>query len=152
VRKEIRLLAITMLVVCLLLLTSCERELSGAKAATVLSLSEPIIDNLFIGLVGNDYATFSRDFDTYMQRSIPGSDFAEWKRGLDSQLGNYLSREVHRVAQSDEFYVVEYHAKFEQEEPVVVGVAFHIAEPHSISHLWIESSQQRWAPEPTNEN
>jgi hypothetical protein len=141
-----------MLVVCLFSLTSCERELSGAKAAAVLSLSEPIMDNLFIGLVDNDYATFSRDFDAYMQRSIPGSYFAGWKRDLDSQLGNYLSREVHRVSQSDEFYVVEYHARFEQEEPVVVGVAFIMAEPHSISHLWIESSQQRWAPEPTNES
>lgn len=149
--KNIRFCAITMLAVCLLLLTACERELSGAKAAAVLSLSEPIMDNLFIGLTDNDYATFSRDFDSYMQRSIPGSYFEEWKRDLDSQLGNYLSREVCRVSQSDEYYVVEYHARFEQEEPVVIGFAFHIAEPHSISHLWIESSQQSWAPEPTNE-
>ncbi len=78
----------------------CEIELSKAEAVAVLSLSEPTMDNLFVGLVANDYAVFSSDFDTYIQASIPDSYFAEWKHDLDNQLGNYLSREVYRVTQS----------------------------------------------------
>jgi hypothetical protein len=62
---------------------------------------------------------------------------------LDNKLGKYLSRQVDQVTQSDEFYVVVYQAKFEQEEPVMVGVAFHVAEPHSVSHLWFDSEKLR---------
>ena len=147
-RKNARLLTVTLVVVCLPFLTACERDLSEAESAAALSISEPTIDNLFAGLVANDYATFSRDFDAYMQASIPDSYFAVWKEDLESHLGHYLCRGVHRVIQSDEFYVVEYDARFDQEESVTVGIAFHIAEPHSISHIWFESGQRRWAPEP----
>ena len=37
--------------------------------------------------------------------------------------------------------MVVYQAKFEQEELVIVGVAFHAVEPHSISHLWFDSEK-----------
>ena len=147
-RKYMRISAFTIFAVCLLFLTACERELTGAEADFVLSLSEPLADNLMLGLVTNDYAVFSRDFDSYMQESLPSDYFADWIQDIDSQLGNYLSREVYRVTQSDEFYVVNYRATFELEEPVIVGFAFHIKEPHSISHIWFETDQQSWAPEP----
>ena len=122
-------------------LTACgqDRPLSGAEKAAVLAYSEEIMDNLFAGLTANDYATFSRDFDSDMLRKIPAAGFATWKQDLDSKFGSYLSRQVDQVSQSDEFYVVVYQAKFELEEPVIVGVAFHAVEPHAISHMWFDS-------------
>lgn len=143
-----QILAFSVIVVCLLALTACEREITGAEADFVLSISDPIMENLLLGLATNDYAVFSSDFDSYMQASIPADDFAAFKQELDSHLGNYLSREVKRVAQSDEYYVVDYRVAFEREEPVTVGFAFHINEPNTINHLWIETDQQSWAPEP----
>ena len=122
-------------------LTACgqDRPLSGVEKAAVLAYSEGIMDNLFAGLTANDYATFSRDFDSDMLRKIPAADFANWKQDMDSKFGSYLSRQVDQVSQSDEFYVVVYQAKFELEEPVIVGVAFHAVEPHAISHMWFDS-------------
>ena len=72
---------------------------------------------------------------------MSATDFATWKQDLDNQLGNYLSRQVDQVSQSDEFYVVVYQAKFELVESVLVGVAFHAVEPHSINHLWFDSEK-----------
>jgi hypothetical protein len=138
-RKNTGFFIVAIVLTALAWLTACEKNLSGTDQAAVLAFSEAAMDNLFAGLTANDYATFSRDFDTDMQAAIPATNFAAWKQDLDNKLGNYLSRQVDQVTQSDEFYVVVYRAKFEQEQPVIVGVAFHVAEPHSISHLWFDS-------------
>ena len=78
-----------------------------------------------------------------MQKTLPATNFAAWKQDLDNKIGNYLSRIVDQVIQSQEFYVVVYQAKFDQEELGIVGVAFHVAEPHTISHLWFDSEKLR---------
>ncbi len=126
-------------------LTACERTLTGTEKAAVLEFSEPAADNLFAGLTANDYAVISRDFDSDMYEEMPASDFAAWKQELDTQLGNYLSRQVDRVTKADEFYVVDYQAKFEQEEPVTISVAFH-ASDHSIATLSFNSEEFSWSP------
>jgi len=122
--------------------TGCSQDkiLSGTDQAAVLAFSEAATDNLFVGLTANDYAVFSRDFDSSMEKRISATNFEGWRQDLDNQLGNYLSRQVDQVSQSDEFYVVVYQAKFEQVEPVLVVVAFH-ASDHSISHLWFDSEK-----------
>jgi len=126
-------------------LTACEWTLSGSKRATVLEFSEAATDNLFAGLIANDYAVFSRDFDSDMNDEISAADFAGWKQGLDNQLGNYLSREIEQVTRADEFYVVTYRAKFERAEPVTISVAFH-ASDESIAALSFDSEEFSWSP------
>lgn len=129
----------------LVCLIACERALSGAEKAAVLASSEATTDNLFAGWSANDYATFSRDFDTDMQVEIPVSGFSTLKQDLDNKLGNYLSRRVYQVTQADEFYVVTYEARFEQQNPVKVTVAFHAAKPQSIAFLGFESEKASWS-------
>lgn len=46
------------------MLTACERAFHGEERAAVLAFSEPAMDNLLAGLTANDYAVFSRDFDS----------------------------------------------------------------------------------------
>lgn len=142
-RGNIRFLIVTIIFTTSIWLTACERPLSDAEQTAVLAFSEPIMDNLFAGLAAGDYATFARDFDQDMQEAIPQADFASWRCGVDCQFGSYLSRQVDRVTQSDEFYIVVYQVAFEQEKPVIIGVALHAAEPHSISHLWLNSETSR---------
>jgi hypothetical protein len=143
-RKNAGYFIVTLVLSALAWLTACglqEKKLSGTDEAAVLAFSEAATDNLFAGLTANDYAAFSRDFDTDMQKTMPATNFASWKQDLDNKIGNYLSRKVDQVTQSQEFYVVVYQAKFEQEELVIVGVAFHVVEPHSISHMWFDSEK-----------
>jgi len=142
-RKSTGFFIIALVLTVLPGLTACEKTLSGADEAAVLAFSEAATDNLFAGMTANDYAAFSRDFDTDMQTAMPAADFAAWKQGLEDKIGNYLSRTVDQITRADEFYVVVYRAKFEREEPVIVRVVFHAAEPHSIGGLWFDSEKLR---------
>ena len=93
-RKIARYFIVAFVLSALVWLTACERILSGTEKAAVPAFSEAATDNLFAGLTANDYAAFSRDFDTDMQAEIPVTSFAAWKQDLDDKLGNYLSRRV----------------------------------------------------------
>jgi len=110
----------------------------------VLAFSEAITDNMFAGLAANDYAAFSRDFDNDMYERAPATEFSAWKEGLEEVIGAYLSRNIDKVTQSGEFYVVTYQANFEKEEQVTVTVAFH-ASDHSIALLSFESEKYSWS-------
>lgn len=145
--KYQRWLAFALLMLSLPFLSGCERELSDSEAEAILTWSEPTIDRLFVGFNGNDYKLFSSRFDSYMRGSIPIGCFAEWKRGIENELGEYLIREVHRVTRADEFFVVTYLASFEDQESATIDVAFH-ASDHSISHISIEAAGFRSSPEP----
>ena len=143
-RKVTQCFVITFALTALFWLTACERLVSGTEKGAVLAFSEPTVNNLFAGWTANDYAEFSRDFDTDMQEEIPATGFAALKQDLDNKLGNYISRSVDRVTRADEFYVVDYQAKFEQEEPVKITVAFH-ASDHSIAFLAFDSGKVSWS-------
>ena len=102
----------------------------------VLAYSEGKTDNLLTGMNANDYAAFSKDFDQDMLDAMSQTQFAELKKDRDAKLGLYLSREVHSVTQTGEFYTVNYDAKFEKDDVVTIRVVFRIAEPHQVSGLW----------------
>ena len=102
----------------------------------VLAFSEGKTDNLLTGMNANDYAAFSRDFDQDMLDAMSQTQFAELKKDRDAKLGLYVSREVHSVTQTGDFYTVNYDAKFEKDDAVTIRVVFRIAEPHQVSGLW----------------
>ena len=102
----------------------------------VLAYSEGKTDNLLTGMNTNDYTVFSKDFDQDMLNAMSQTQFAELKKDRDAKLGLYLSREVHSVTQTGDFYTVNYDAKFEKDNAVTIRVVFRIAEPHQVSGLW----------------
>ena len=102
----------------------------------VLAYSEGKTDNLLTGMNAYDYAAFSRDFDQDMLDAMSQTQFAELKKDRDAKLGLYVSREVHSVTQTGDFYTVNYDAKFEKDDAVTIRVVFRIAEPHQVSGLW----------------
>jgi len=143
-RKAIKYFVTVFVLIALFSLTACERIVSGTEKDAVLAFSEPTMDNLFAGWVANDYAVFSRDFDTDMQEEIPATGFANLKHDFDDKVGNYISRKVDRVARSDEFYVVDYQAKFSHDESVKITVAFH-ASDRSIAFVAFDSEKVSWS-------
>lgn len=120
-----------------------ETILTDADREAVLAFSEPATDNLFAGLVAGDYAVFAQDFDADMQTAMPESGFATFQQEMAGKIGNYVSREVDKVSQLGEFYVVTYNAKFELDEPVTVRVVFRMTDPHNVSGLWFDSAKLR---------
>ena len=143
-RKVTKYFVTAFVLISLFWLTACERILSGTEKNTVLAFSETTVENLFAGWTASNYTMFSRDFDTDMQEEIPATNFVALKQDLDNKLGNYISRRVNQVTQADEFYVVTYQAKFEQEEAVKITVAFHISD-QSIAFLAFDSEKVSWS-------
>ena len=121
------------------LLAGCGSQstsLTEEDKEVVLAFSEGKTDNLLTGMNANDYAAFSRDFDQDMLDAMSQTQFAELKKDRDAKLGLYVSREVHSVTQTGDFYTVNYDAKFEKDDAVTIRVVFRIAEPHQVSGLW----------------
>lgn len=121
------------------LLAGCgaqETTLTGDARDVVLAFSEAQTDNLLAGMNANDYAAFSRDFDSEMLGAMPQSQFDALKKDRDEKLGLYVSRQVNSVVQVGDFYSVSYDAKFEKDDAVIVRVVFRLAEPHQVSGLW----------------
>lgn len=121
------------------ILSACGAQgtpLTGDDRDAVLAFSEAKTDNLLAGLNAGDYAAFSQDFDGDMLSAMPEAEFNKLKADRDSKLGLYISREVASVIQLDDFYAVNYTAKFELEDEVPVRVVFRVAEGHEVSGLW----------------
>ena len=121
------------------LLAGCGSQatsLTEEDKEVVLAFSEGKTDNLLTGMNANDYAAFSKDFDQDMLDAMSQTQFDTLKKDRDAKLGLYLSREVHSVTQTGDFYTVNYDAKFEKDDAVTIRVVFRIAEPHQVSGLW----------------
>jgi hypothetical protein len=115
---------------------SSKTELTGTDMDAVLAFSEDKTDTLLSGMNNNDYAAFSQDFDADMLNAMSQTQFDALKKDRDSNLGLYISREVNSVVLSGDFYAVNYIAKFEKDDNVVVRVVFHMTEPYQVSGLW----------------
>ena len=117
--------------------------LSASAQASVLVYSEPEMDNLMAGLNANDYTAFTRDFDDRMKVATPPAQFANLEKTVVGKIGKYVSRKVDSVEQTGDFITVIYTAKFENDDPVTITVAFHPAEPHQIAGLHFNSAKLR---------
>jgi hypothetical protein len=134
-----KICALFVIAFCFSLLAGCGPKgttLTGNEREAVMVFSESKADNLLAGMNANDYAAFSQDFDQEMLNAMNQSQFDMLKKDRDAKLGLYVSRQVSRVVQTGDFYVVLYDAKFEKETAVTVRVVFRIADPHKVSGLW----------------
>lgn len=137
IMKKLTMLLLTVLAVGIL--SACGSQgttLTGKEADAVLAFSEAKTDNLLAGMNAGDYAVFSQDFDADMLAAMTQAQFDKLKTDRDTKLGLYISREVASVVQIDDFYAVNYTAKFEKQDAVPVRVVFRMAEPHEVSGLW----------------
>jgi hypothetical protein len=135
--KQMRMLWLVMMLISFLVgCASGETTLSGDDEAVVLAFSEARTDNLLAGMNTNDYASFSKDFDQDMLKAMPQSEFDALKKDRDVKLGLYVSRQVNKVMQSGDYYIVIYDAVFEKDNAVTVRVVFRVADPHQVSGLW----------------
>ncbi len=144
-RNSLKSIVTTISLIPFFFLSACERTVSDTEKETVLTISEPTIDNMLAGLTANDYALFSRDFDTNLQEEIPEETFVTMVQTLDNERGSYLSRYIERVTRSDEFYVIiDYQAIFEMDESVKITAAFH-ASDFSIASFSFEADNFSWS-------
>jgi len=137
------LLFVGIIAVVALTLPQPPPAISGSARDAVLVYSEPEMDNMMAGMNANDYASFARDFDNTMKGAVTSAQFANLETTVVGKIGKYVSRQVTDVQPTGDFMTVVYTAKFENDDPVTVTVAFQAAAPHQISGLHFNSAKLR---------
>lgn len=143
---KICLIFLTLALLVLASLASCSgtKTLEGADRDAVLAYSEPMTDNLFSGFNSGDYATFSKNFNNTLKKSVDKANFAQLTgASVKGKIGDYISREVQSVQQSGGLVIVVYDAKFEKEDGVTVRVVMENGEKHLLSGIWFDSPKLR---------
>jgi hypothetical protein len=137
--NNMKILILFLIVLTVGVLAGCGSQgttLKNEDAEAVLAFSEAKTENLLAGMNVGDYVVFSQDFDPEMLSVMTEAEFNKLKADRDAKLGLYLSREMESVVQIDDFYAVNYEAKFEEDDDILVRVVFRVAEPHEVSGLW----------------
>jgi hypothetical protein len=120
------------------------KAIEGAERNAVLAYSEPMTDNELEALNANDYQSFIKDYDPKMLEVTTQENFTALYSLISGKLGKYISREVTAVtALGDDAIVVDYAAKFENEEDVTVRLVFQSFGEHLITGLWFDSPKLR---------
>ncbi len=141
---------LTIMLVCLLaagILAACgpasAKALDGADKDAVLAYTEPAADNLFTAINENNFAGFSRDFDSGMLKAMDEKAFANIESQIIGKIGKYVSRTVSKVESSGKYSTVIYAAEFEQDNPVTIRLVFNTGENNKVSGLWFDSEKLR---------
>ena len=141
-----KIIKILILAVILILTISFGCTKGVANVDEVRKYSDPMTENLLVGLYDVDYEKFSKDFDDEMKGAIPKESFGEFVSQIKEGLGEYVtdSKEYLNVTREDEFTIVYYKAEYANEstkrvEDVKVKVVFReVNGEMKIAGLWYE--------------
>ncbi len=110
-------------------------QLSVSEQAQVKIYSEPEVDNLLAGIKNNDYASFSKDFDSLMQAAMSLTSFLNLLEKINNVLGVCTSRSITQMFQKNNLIVVDYNLSCQKESSVKLEVTFHPEQPHLIDGI-----------------
>lgn len=130
------------LVAGLVLIYSCNaaaQPITGAERDAVLAFAEPKTENMLNGFNAGDYAVFARDFSATMRQAETDAVFTQTRAAILGKIGKYISRQVTSVMKQDNFIVVIYNGRFENEDGVTIRVVFTPDDAHQITGLWFDS-------------
>ena len=83
-------------------------------------LSEPIIDEIILGLNERDYEKYSKNFSGNLKSTIPESEFDVISTNIKSQYGDYISKEFVEIQDNIHYVSALYKVKFSNEDKDVV--------------------------------
>jgi len=133
--------------VTLFALASCAggaKTLPADEAATFASQVDALTENLLVSLSNHNYAAYIQDMDAKMKAASSEAQFEQVYAVVIGKIGKYVSRQMTKVTEQEQFRTVVYDAQFEQEEHVTVRVVYNIAEDRQlVSGLWFDSPKLR---------
>lgn len=134
-----------LIVLTLSCMAACGKTpITGTEREAVLAFANPMTDSILAGYNEGDFAKYAKDFDAQMQNALPENVFRQTRELILSKIGKYVSREVSDVHRKDQFIVVIWKGKFEQEDGVEIKVIFQkIGEKNLVSGLWFNSPKLR---------
>lgn len=111
----------------------------GEQDLKVLEFADPIAQNIMDAINANDYAAFSRDFDSAMLNAIGPDKLAQIRDSLNAQVGDFQSLGTGKVSETEQggvkYIAVEYPVQFAKAK-VTLRLVFTADEPHKVSGLF----------------
>jgi hypothetical protein len=140
------LVSVTALGIAIFLLSACapsEQAVTDAEKATILAFAEPKVDAQMAAIGSSDYESFRNDYIDEMKASTTPGSFEQLQIWLKVKAGDYQSRAVTSVTQTDTYYIVNYTAAFSKDNNVSMRVVFEKTAPNRIAGLWFDSPRMR---------
>ncbi len=91
--------SLTILVILIALVSSrpAAAALVGHDDGQIKAAAEPILDNLLAGFNDDNYAKYSRDFDTALREALPEAKFQQVRGEIIEKLGKIQEQEIFRL-------------------------------------------------------
>jgi len=128
-------------------LASCAggaKALPADEATAFASQVDALTENLLVSLSNRNYAAYIRDMDAKMKAASGESQFEQAYAMVIGKIGKYVSRQMTKVTEQEQFRTVVYDAQFEREEHVTVQVVYNVAgDQPLVSGLWFDSPKLR---------
>ena len=133
--------------VALFALASCAvgaKTLPADEATTFAIQVDALTENLLVSLSNHNYAAYIQDMDAKMKAASSEAQFEQAYAMVIGKISKYVSRQMTKVTEQEQFRTVVYDAQFEQEEHVTVRVVYNIAGDRPlVSGLWFDSPKLR---------
>ena len=132
--------------VALFALTGCAgaKTLPAEEATAFANQVDAMTENLLVSLSNYNYAAYIQDMDAKMKAASSEAQFEQAYAMVIGKIGKYVSRQMTKVTEQEQFRTVVYDAQFEQEEHVTVRVVYNIAGDRPlVSGRWFDSPKLR---------
>ena len=87
-------LAVIVILIALVSSRPAAAALVGHDDGQIKAAAEPILDNLLAGFNDDNYAKYSRDFDTALREALPESKFQQVAGRSSKSWGNSRARNI----------------------------------------------------------
>jgi len=108
-------------------------DIAGLRA-----YADPITENILVSLKNNDFAGFSRDLDEVMRKAEDETAFNSIYTLLKTNVGDYISKDFKSAAIQQNYFVVRYLAKYDN-EPDGVWITISFDKNQQVAGLYFNS-------------
>ncbi len=135
-----RIIGLISLLVILLTLfygaVACKSSPSATTdEGTVRAYADPTTETTLQGLSENNLARYTQNANFEFKAAVTQEILDKTANQINSQLGNYVSKEFLRIEEQDGYIVVHYKAKYAKGE---VGIRMVFDKDHLVAGQWFE--------------
>ena len=115
---------------------ACESSPSAVlDESAIRAYADPATETTLQGLSENNLAKYTQNANSEFSAAVTKEILDKTATRMNSQLGDYISKEFLKVEEKDGYTIVHYKAKYDQGE---VGIRMVFDQDHLIAGQWFE--------------
>ncbi len=130
---------ISLLVILLIIIggpVACKSSSSPASDESIIrDYADPVTETTLQGLSESNLAKYTQNANLEFKAAVTQEILDKTAIQIDSQLGNYVSKEFLRVEEQEGYIIVHYKAKYTEGE---VGIKMVFDKDHLVAGQWFE--------------